>query len=749
MKTRLIAMLAIAAMAAALMVPATALADSAGTGTIPTVSLTIPEGEFEKVNASEDHSYAAEGVVMDITVPAGYVNPDGYGAGYTGESGIALEYFRGRGNSTWDQDKKPYKIKLAKGKDLFGLGKNKHWALMANAAVYDGSLTKNRIVSWLGTKLGMAYTPRMVPVDLVVNGEYLGSYFLSEVVRLDTNRVDIAELGTGADDAVEPNVTGGYLFSMIMGENDEDVFHTTRDVGFRSKTPSYEEFEEDFAEDLAKGKVTEEDKPALRAVVDAQTAYLRGFVQSVEDAIFGEGDVSVASLMDLQSAADYWWIQEFTKNFDAFASTSTYLYKDRDGKLFWGPLWDFDQSMGIPDATGFNFCRTPWFDQLRQDPEFAELLEERWHVIDGYLDELTRQGGLIDQYIDEMSASWAANYEVWSDSYPEGGPATYAQSVGRVRDWIDARRAWINENLELVGQVFWKLTFMVGDEEQESHLLYAGSFMGIEEPTAPTKEGQEFLGWYTEDGTRFSEDLVVDCDMVFFARYSEKAQPGAVVTEVVIGEGAPKVTASNLDEIAEAALSDEEKAAVQGGAGARVWLEVSALEPAGIPAADKDALGKAASQLGAQAAEGGWTGIALYKQVEGFDKVAVTELPSPVKFSLEVSEALRNAPEGVARTFFLVRLHDGEAAVIAQGADAALAAESDRFSTHLIAYKDTKAADTPAAPAAKPADKKGGTTPKTAPKTADPMAGAIAFTIAAAAAGAALIICARTRRRSS
>ena len=72
------------------------------------------------------------------------------------------------------------------------MGKNKHWVLLAN--YYDNSLLRNKITYWLGQQLNMAFTPKSEPVDVVMNGEYYGSYFLSQQVRVGSTRVDIDDL---------------------------------------------------------------------------------------------------------------------------------------------------------------------------------------------------------------------------------------------------------------------------------------------------------------------------------------------------------------------------------------------------------------------------------------------------------------------------------------------------------------------------------------------------------------------------
>ena len=291
--------------------------------TVPTIYFNIDESEgtIAEMNGSSDHSAECYGS-MTMTVP------DNYTCEYTGKKAkggtYQLEYIRGRGNSTWDVDKKPYKIKLDKKADLLGMGKNKHWVLLAN--YYDNSLLRNKITYWLGSQLNMPFTPKSEPVDVVMNGEYYGSYFLCEHVRVGETRVNIDDLEANEDamhETQEPFITGGYLLSLEpYGNEEKKSFKTKKSNTFLIESPSFEDYYN-----------------------ETQYNYIKNYVQSVEDAIYGknfknEKGVSYSDLMDVASTVYYYLIQEFSMNGDGYVSTSTYLYKPRNGKLFWGPLWD-------------------------------------------------------------------------------------------------------------------------------------------------------------------------------------------------------------------------------------------------------------------------------------------------------------------------------------------------------------------------------------------------------------------------
>ena len=342
-----------------------------------------------------NHAYRATGVSVSVEVPSDYDNPeeglwDGV-SGYTGETDLSIEFFRGRGNSTWRQAKKPFKFKLDRKADLFGMGSNKHWTLLAN--FNDKSLSLNRMVAWLGDQMGMPFTPRGVPVDLYLNNQCFGSYLLAEEVRVDKSRVDIEEVDADAGDPASTAITGGYLFgtNRMPTTPESEFFSTSRGTIFTYDTPEYE--------------------PPLSDAQTSQQRYLVSFLDRVEGAVYGEGFVNangehVWDLMDQQSTADMWLMQEFLCNPDAYATPSTYLYKLRDtvasdgsavpGKLYWGPLWDFDLVWGQDKVEGFNYTDYMWINLLRQDPGYVETIKERWKVLDAALQELDREGGLLD-----------------------------------------------------------------------------------------------------------------------------------------------------------------------------------------------------------------------------------------------------------------------------------------------------------------------------------------------------------------
>lgn len=349
---------------------------------IPVVVIYIDESEghtIEDMNSSKDHSLECFGS-MEIIVPEGFVYCD-MDISLSSFGPAAIDYIRGRGNSTWREEKKPYKIKLSKKAALLGLARNKHWVLLAN--VLDPTCFKNRLTGYLGDALQLDYTPNCVPVDVVMVArkdgvEYsrtdLGSYLLAEQVRIDENRVDIRKLS--AYDFDPEDITGGYLvqFCSQVDDSDSDSFLTERGIDLANDTPTFDPVDFDYTN-------------------ETQKEYIRNYIQSMEDALFGkgvsEGDpytntdgIRYNEYMDMELAAKYWLIQEVSNNADMYLTGSNYLYKTEDqydesgnliaaGRLYWGPLCDFDQGWSTPgmpeaDYKGFHF-KNEWLLSMIYD----------------------------------------------------------------------------------------------------------------------------------------------------------------------------------------------------------------------------------------------------------------------------------------------------------------------------------------------------------------------------------------------
>ena len=133
---------------------------------------------------------------------------DGYKSVGSAEEPLTTQ-IKGRGNWTWTGfDKKPYRLKLDSKQPLLGMKKSKHFGLLAHADDDMGFL-RNTVGFELSKRLGLAWTPEQRPVEVVLNGDYIGLYFLTELIRVDSDRVDVVEQADG--ETAPESITGGWL----------------------------------------------------------------------------------------------------------------------------------------------------------------------------------------------------------------------------------------------------------------------------------------------------------------------------------------------------------------------------------------------------------------------------------------------------------------------------------------------------------------------------------------------------------
>lgn len=215
---------------------------------------------------------------------------------------------KGRGNGTWIREKKPYQIKFEKKVNLFGMGKARKWYLLANKM--DDTNLRTEAAFYLESMIGMKHTFEGQFVELYVDGDYRGLYYLTHAVEISKQVVDLRDpLGI----LVElDNIYGGL--------------------------------EENY-------KTNNGDLLVIKDVVnkDNKDVAMENFLQSYNEleAAVNEGDYEKAlKVADMESFAQYFLLSEFMVNPDAYW-TSFYVYKDGVGdKIHAGPAWDFDLTFG-------------------------------------------------------------------------------------------------------------------------------------------------------------------------------------------------------------------------------------------------------------------------------------------------------------------------------------------------------------------------------------------------------------------
>lgn len=398
---------------------------------------------------------------------------------------------KGRGNTSWGLPKKPYKIKLDKKTDLFGMGKNKHWVLISN--YIDESLMRNKTAYEISRELGLEYMDS-VWCDVVFNGEYAGNYVLCEQIRVGETRVDIFDWESEAEDVAKAiakaekkkgNVIDQSALEDCMTENlswitsgvvefEGAVYETGKtydDIsgGYLFELSNeYDEVSKFLTENGLKVMIN---SPEFLYTNEEMTAFVQELWGNIEEGFRSEdgyaetedGRVHYTELTDIDSLASYWLVMEIMGNVDAFYK-SRYAYVDLGSKLYFGPAWDFDYSAGsvtvsyLPQgwkATKRNSAQD-FFNDVVDDPYFAAKATEKYWKLRPYLEGLFEDGGTVDGYISYLAESGAADGARWdrSERWPDKSRG-FAEDAEMFKSYMRERIAWLDLQFSSEKALMW------------------------------------------------------------------------------------------------------------------------------------------------------------------------------------------------------------------------------------------------------------------------------------------------------
>ena len=331
---------------------------------------------------------------------------------------------RGRGNSTWGMPKKPYRIKLDEKVDLFGSPGDKDWILLANYS--DKTLLRNIVAMEISRICGMAWTPRMLSVDVYLNQEYIGVYTFCDHKEVAKDRVNI-------EVATETDLEGGYYLELEEAMDEPVCFKTVWDTPVMFHEPEYP--------------------------TEAQQKYVKewfnGFERALER-VQGEHDDAYRSYIDVPSFINYYIIQEITKNPDGNVRKSTYLTKEKGKPLEMYHVWDFDITLGNCDYTnfekpeGWQMRYVKWYNQMFFDPAFKKAVVDRWNEL--YPTLLTQVTAFLDRQHTLMAGAESRNFDRWQILGVKVWPnyyyfPTYEEEYAFLKEFYEARLAWLNERI--------------------------------------------------------------------------------------------------------------------------------------------------------------------------------------------------------------------------------------------------------------------------------------------------------------
>ena len=434
---------------------------------IPSLFLTLGH-DLSYIQEDKEQSDSGQAVLLDEN-------------GKTLYSG-GLDRIKGRGNTSWEQDKKPYNITLSDAVLLPGMdGAASEYSLVSSS---DLTFLRNRISNEMGTLAGASAMP-CIRVDLYINNSYEGVYELYQ--RITPENLGLTDLGEltarenpGQDeenlqllttgrtlddwngsvtgkwwsyDSDPDDITGGYL---LEGDNamryadEASGFILESGAYFVSKSPEY--------------------------LSEAQYQYISSYLQECEnvmrESVGGNDYQALSACIDLSSFVGKYLVEEVSKNIDC-SSTSQYFYKDRNGLLHAGPVWDYDWAYGVErmqegidymDPSGFSARDIPgsliWWQLLYYNNAFyQDVVDVYASILYPWLNELVETG--LMEWAEELSASAVMDYLRWgrvSEQEPpeenasrmpdasgpeEAAAQAYLEQVEQVRSFLSERKEFL------------------------------------------------------------------------------------------------------------------------------------------------------------------------------------------------------------------------------------------------------------------------------------------------------------------
>lgn len=338
-----------------------------------------------------------------------------------------------RGNTSSNYDKRPMAIKLNKNAGILGMKEHKRWILLSPWT--DMSLIRNYLAfniaqtiqnhfingptdgSTLGK--GLVWNPSGQNVELVINGIHAGNYLFCEQIKIDENRLKMTN--PIFEDVVEKNTSPAVKDCSYLIEFDNNYDETWKFKTSMRELPCL--FKDDFKATV--NSITYDGS----AIFESLKTYINAIESNLTNGYYTEAYKS----LDINSVIDYWFVYEIAMNDEIQHPKSVYMYKDGDGKLSAGPVWDFDSqnftnvdteknayyyhtwsSLLIERAIKYN--ETPrryymWWPLLMKDQNYINRVKARW--ADVYPDLIDVANRVVEERRAANRLSDEYNRKIW------------------------------------------------------------------------------------------------------------------------------------------------------------------------------------------------------------------------------------------------------------------------------------------------------------------------------------------------
>lgn len=398
------------------------------------------------------------------------------------KSNIGIEY---RGSTSFRLfDQKSYGIELRDINDndtdsaIMDFPKQSDFILYAPAN--DKSLIRNTLIYDLSNQINM-YATRTKYVQLYIDGEYLGLYVLMEKIKRDKNRVNITKMSATDNDGTA--VTGGYIIKIDKSAGDNTLIGWDADAVYtesQSFRSAYDQSGNKIIYTPFGPKKSQEtyfmyEYPKYDAITEGQKRYLQTYIQDFENILLSENFSNpingYSKYIDINSFIDFIILNEFAYNPDAYR-LSTFMNKERIGKLKMGPIWDFNLGFGNDDRSTFSSGATwmfnynnyyPsdtwlinfWWKKLISDTAFTDRLKTRWIELRANKLSLININNTIDKHIAllKMNNSIDKHFEKWKIlgvklPFNNFVGKTHQEEIDFLKSWIEKRLNWMDVEMK-------------------------------------------------------------------------------------------------------------------------------------------------------------------------------------------------------------------------------------------------------------------------------------------------------------
>lgn len=298
--------------------------------------------------------------------------------------------------------KRSFRMETRDEMPLLGMDRSSSWCFLANYG--DRTQLRNSVAFEIGRLAGgLEWTPSSEYANVVVNGQYQGVYQIAEQISVGDRRLDIA---------------GGYILKLDSRYDEVWRFHprmTRWNVNIVSPT----------GDDCSYEKLL----------------YVKSYWEDMESCLANADYESLCSVMDMESFIDYGLVQSLTASENLSKQKSVFCYKKRDGRLYAGPLWDFEQPSFSNDSfqlfTGFL-----WYGYMSADAGFQADVKRRWNILKpaveagiyGYIDSLAC---IISSAVTNGDRIWNTDEDMEFDA-----------SVSHLKAFIKRRIEWMDNEIK-------------------------------------------------------------------------------------------------------------------------------------------------------------------------------------------------------------------------------------------------------------------------------------------------------------